>query len=102
MNAGSGVVQQGNKPAALLFCKQNKRGYKQYQTNVMPVSSLETVSQLFSTLKADPEGDASAICEQVIELFPTLLKEEQNNFSVDVYKWAEKWKIKYPLIFCYA
>ena len=68
----------------------------------MPVSSLETVNQLFSTLKAHPEVEASDLCEQVIELFPTLLKEEQNNFSVNFYKWAEKWKIKYPLIFCYA
>ena len=68
----------------------------------MPVSSLETVNQLFSTLKANPEVDVSALCEQVIELFPTLLKEEKNNFSADFYKWAEKWKIKYPLIYCYA
>jgi tetratricopeptide (TPR) repeat protein len=68
----------------------------------MPASSLETVNQLFSTLKAAPEVDASSLCEQLIELFPTLLKEEQNNLSVDFYKWAEKLKIKYPLIFCYA
>ena len=68
----------------------------------MPVSSLETVNQLFSTLRANPEVDVSAMCEQMIELFPTLLKEEQNNFTVYFYKWAEKGKIKYPLIFCYA
>jgi tetratricopeptide (TPR) repeat protein len=65
----------------------------------MPVSSLETVNQLFSTLKANPEVDASTLCEQVIELFPTLVKEEQKNFSVSFYKWAEKYKIKYPPIF---
>ena len=65
----------------------------------MPVSSLETVNQLFSKLKANPEVDASALCEQVIELFPTLFKEEQKNFSVSFYKWAEKYKIKYPPCF---
>ncbi len=68
----------------------------------MSVPSLETVNQLLSTLKANPGVDASALCEKVIELFPTLMKEEQKDFSDSFFKWAEGYKIKYPLIFCYA
>jgi tetratricopeptide (TPR) repeat protein len=68
----------------------------------MPTSSLKTINQLFSKLKANPEVDASSLCEQMIELFPTLFKEEQNNFSASFYIWAEKFKIKCPAIFYYA
>jgi len=68
----------------------------------MPSSTLETVNQLFLKLKANPEADASALCEQMMELFPILIKEDQKNFCSSFYKWAEKYKKKYPLIFCYA
>src|SRR5688500_9438862 len=72
------------------------------QTVVMPSSSLETVYQLFSQLKVNPEEYTSSLSEQMIELFPIINKEDQKNFSCTFYKWAEKYKIKNPLLFCYA
>ena len=68
----------------------------------MSLSSLETVRQLFLKLKADPDVDTSAFCEQIIELFPLLVKEDQEGISVEFYKWAEKYKTNRPVVFCYA
>jgi len=68
----------------------------------MSSSTLETMNGLFEKLKAAPVGGASILCEQMVEQFPVLIKEEQKDFSDSFYKWAEKYKTKSPLIFCYA
>ncbi|MFI5187059.1 MAG: tetratricopeptide repeat protein [Chitinophagales bacterium] len=68
----------------------------------MSLSSTEKMNQLFVRLKANPGTDTSFLCEQMTELFPILVKEDQKNFSNTFYNWAKKYKIKYPVIFCYA
>jgi tetratricopeptide (TPR) repeat protein len=68
----------------------------------MSSSTLEIISRLFEKLKANPEANPSASCEQIIELFPVLNKEEQKDFSDTFYAWAQKYKTKHPLIGCYA
>jgi hypothetical protein len=68
----------------------------------MSTSILEKVTRLFEKLQTNPEADTSAHCEQMVELFPVLSREDQKNFSFCFYEWAKKHKIKYPLIFCYA
>jgi tetratricopeptide (TPR) repeat protein len=68
----------------------------------MSSPALETVNQLFLKLKANPEAEVSTLCEQTVESFPGLIKEDQNDFSSVFYKWAAKNKTKHPLIFCYA
>src|SRR6476646_7389934 len=68
----------------------------------MSLSSLETVRELFSKLKANPDVDTSISCEQIIELFPLLVKEDQKSISAEFYKWAEKYKTNHPVAFCYA
>jgi hypothetical protein len=55
--------------------------------------------QLFSKLKANPDVDTSISCEQIIELFPLLTKEDQESISGEFYKWAEKYKTKDPVVF---
>ena len=68
----------------------------------MSLSSLETVRQLFSKLKANPDVDTGIFCEQIIELFPLLGKEDQKSISGEFYKWAEKCKTSHSVAFCYA
>src|SRR5882762_9929825 len=68
----------------------------------MLLSPFEKMNQLFMRLRANPDTGASFLCEQIIELFPILVKDEQKKFSCTFYTWAQKHKIKYPLIFCYA
>jgi len=68
----------------------------------MQLSTIETVSGLFSKLKVNPGADSSALCEQIIVLFPLLFKEDQKNFSRAFFKWAVKYKTRYPVIYCYG
>src|SRR5437762_12688562 len=68
----------------------------------MPLSSIEKVNQLFLTLKANPGVDTSCLCEQIIESFPFLIKDDQKIFADNFYKWAVNYKSKHPLIFCFA
>ena len=76
--------------------------FKENDTFARSSSILVRCNCLFDTLKANPEADASFLCERMIELFPILGREDQKNLSLTFYKWAEKYKIKYPVIFCYA
>lgn len=68
----------------------------------MPSSNLEATRQLFEKLRANPNAEASALCEQIIELFPFLVKEDQKNFSSEFHGWSEKCKKRFPLISCYG
>ena len=68
----------------------------------MSLSALGTINRLFEKLKTNPEAEVSATCEQIVEIFPVLIKEEQKDFSDTFYNWAGKYKTRYPVIFCYA
>ena len=68
----------------------------------MKQSSIEIMNGVFSKLRENPEISTTNLCEQLIELFPVLVKKDQNSFAITFGKWAQNYKTKCPLIYCYA